>query len=64
MSANRHRATSQLQLLDPSNRNLHRIARLQQASRNTVDFGWEEARARWEEVEGGMEERQAMEFEV
>ena len=32
--------------LDPSNANLHRIPSLQQASRNTVEFGWEEARAR------------------
>ena len=53
-----------LATLGPSNGNLHRIPSLQQASRNTVEFGWEEARARWREVEGGMEERQAREFEV
>ena len=50
--------------LGPSNGNLHRIPSLQQASRNTVEFDWEEARAKWREVEGGTEERQAREFEV
>ena len=39
------------------NGNLHRIPSLQQASRNTVEFGWEEARARcrgkWRSVRPG-----------